>query len=277
MTTATIAPSDGVEWNIGADPDAVAAVLALDLPVTFVPLDATDDVPVPDDIASRLEADHAAAGADIAYETYARNPALAAEGNFWWDSAAAVMLPDPTLATWEDASVAISDRGRLTRDARGRPARIAVAADRERVTDAVLAGLRRGAPRPQPFAMAGTMSVRWDGTTCSIESRPTHAGVTRVELHNASTAPVGLLAAGVREPKTWSDALAWLDRADFSTPDLAIPDWIEQISSDGVYAEAGRDAGALIDIPAGTLGVVCGTGEWPDLTFVDGGPLTIAG
>ena len=50
---ATIKPSDGVEWNVGADPDSFADVLALDVPVAFVPLDATDDVPVPSDILDR--------------------------------------------------------------------------------------------------------------------------------------------------------------------------------------------------------------------------------
>ncbi len=53
---------DGVEWNAGADPAAVAYVLGLDIPVTLVPLDATDDVPVPPDMPARLEPDHVAAG-----------------------------------------------------------------------------------------------------------------------------------------------------------------------------------------------------------------------
>ena len=64
------APSDGVEWNVGADPDAMGAVLALDVPITLVGLDATNDVPVPTDIVEQLESDHAAAGADIVYEMY---------------------------------------------------------------------------------------------------------------------------------------------------------------------------------------------------------------
>ena len=43
-------PADGVEWNVGADPDALAEVLAMDVPLTLVGLDATNDVPVPADI-----------------------------------------------------------------------------------------------------------------------------------------------------------------------------------------------------------------------------------
>ena len=251
-------------------------MLALDVPVAFVPLDATDDVPVPADILTRLETDHAAAGADIAYETYARTPYLSSPGNYWWDSAAAVLLTDPGLGTWEDATVGINDRGRIARDAAGRPARIAVAADGPRVTDAVLAGLRRGAARPDPFTVLGSLAMTWDGTTCRVDGEPpTTAGLTRIELHNSSAVGAGLLAAGVREPKTWADALAWVDDADFSDPDIAIPDWIVEVGSDGVFAGPGSDATAIVELPAGTVGVICATGEWPEFTIADGGSMTL--
>ncbi len=275
MEVAGIAPADGIEWNVGADPDSVADVLSLDVPVAIVPLDATDDVPVPSDILDQLEADHASAGADIAYETYARTPYLATPGNYWWDSAAVALLADPGLGTWEDATVSISDRGRIARDAGARPVRIAVAADGPRVTDAVLAGLRRGAPRPQPFAVAGTISVTWDGTTCRRDAAPATAGLTRVELHNDSSVATGLLAAGVREPKTWADALAWIEAADFSDPAIVVPDWIVQVGSDGVFAEPGGDAVAMVELPAGTIGVICASGEWPEFSIADGGAVTL--
>ena len=277
MEVAGIRPSDGIEWNVGADPDSVADVLALDIPVAFVPLDATDDVPVPTDILVRLEGDHAAAGADIAYETYARTPFLAAPGNYWWDSAAAVLLTNPDLGTWQDATVGVSDRGRIARDDAGRPARIAIAADGPRVTDAVIAGLRRGAARPDPFTVAGTISVTWDGATCRYDgATPTAAGIARVELHNESTAPAGLLAAGVKAPRTWPEALAWVEAADFTDQDIVIPGWIVQLDSEGVFAEAGADATAMVEIPAGTMGVICAAGEWPEFAITDAGPITVA-
>ena len=64
----------GVEWNAFADPSAVQAVFATDVPISIVPLDATDDVPVPADLAERLASDHAAAGADLAYELLLPQP-----------------------------------------------------------------------------------------------------------------------------------------------------------------------------------------------------------
>jgi hypothetical protein len=145
------------------------------------------------------------------------------------------------------------------------------------VTDAVIAGLRRGAARPDPFTVAGTLSVIWDGATCRYDgAAPTTAGLARIELHNESAAPVGLLAAGVKAPRTWPEALAWVDSADFSDEQLVIPDWIVQLESEGVFAEAGADAAAMVEVPAGTVGVICATGEWPELTIADAGPITMA-
>ena len=114
------------------------------------------------------------------------------------------------------------------------------------------------------------------GTTCRFDGEtPSAAGLTRVEIHNRSDRTVGLFAAGVRGPKTWADALAWINSADLSAQDVAIPDWIVQIPAQDVSADAGVDATAMVDLPAGVVGVICGTGEWPDLTFTDAGPLTL--
>jgi inosine-uridine nucleoside N-ribohydrolase len=141
-------PADGVEWNLGADPDAVAAVLALDVPVTFVPLDATNDVPVPADIAEQLAPDHAAAGAGIAYEMYLRSPFLSTAGNDYWDALTAVLLRDPGMARWEDMDVRAettgAGAGRLIRDPAGRTVRAAMGADRDAFMRAFLAALRTG-------------------------------------------------------------------------------------------------------------------------------------
>ena len=107
----TTSPSDMVEWNFGVDPEAVAAVLATDVPVTMVGLDATNHVPVPADIEGLLATDAAAAGADIAHDMYLRNPFLV-QGSSFWDTLAAVLLTDPSIATWEDVPVRAETTGR---------------------------------------------------------------------------------------------------------------------------------------------------------------------
>ena len=63
-----------VEWNAFADPSAVEAVFATDVPIIIVPLDATDDVPVPADLADRLATDHAAGWGGPAVRAPAAEP-----------------------------------------------------------------------------------------------------------------------------------------------------------------------------------------------------------
>ncbi len=145
-------PADRVEWNIGVDPDAVAAVFELPIPITLVPLDATNAVPIPKDIVARLEPDHVAAGADIVYELFARNSFYTSGAAYLWDPLAALALTAPSLLTWEQIPVVVKtsgiQAGRIARAEAGRIVRAAMAADGERALTALFVALRRGAPRP---------------------------------------------------------------------------------------------------------------------------------
>lgn len=163
----TVEPGDGVEWNAAADPSAVAAVLALDIPVTLVPLDATDDVPVPRDVSALLEGRGTSAAMAVARELYARSPSLGGPGRFWWDPLAALTFAVPSLAAWEDVAVTVDtggdSAGRVRRADRGRPIRAAVRADAEGVTTALLDALERGSEPilPQGWSMvSGAAGLR---------------------------------------------------------------------------------------------------------------------
>ena len=272
---------DGVEWNVGADPDALAEVLALDVPITLVGLDATNDVPVPPDVVEQLAADHAAAGADIAYEMYARTPFLSADGNSYWDPLAAATLTDPSITGWEDLTVTMQPTGpaagRLSRDPAGRPIRAAMSADRDAFMTRFLAALRTGEPRPDPFSVGGSLEVRWDGTACEVAGDPpTSAGPTAITLVNSSEQEAGLAIGTAASPKTWDDVVAFMSTVDLSVPNLVIPDWIVPVP---VQLEAGPGARstAIAEIPSGDVGVLCGAGTFPDLTFHDGGTFIVKG
>ena len=273
-------PADGVEWNVGADPDAMAAVLALDVPITLVGLDATNDVPVPADIVDQLASDHAAAGADIAYEMYVRTPFLADGSSSYWDPLAATTLTDPSLASWEDLTVTMAPTGpgagRLSRDPAGRPVRAAMSADRDAFMTRFLAALRTGAPRANPFEIAGSMEVRWDGTACTVVDPPAGAGLVKVTLVNTTQGDVALLIGGPVAPKTWDDLVTFVQAADLSDPNLRPPEWIVQVPVN-LSASAGTRSTAFAPIPAGTVGALCATGTYPDLTFYDGGSFTAGG
>jgi pyrimidine-specific ribonucleoside hydrolase len=278
---ADTAPSDGVEWNVGADPDAMGDVLALDVPITLVGLDATNDVPVPPDIVDQLAADHAAAGADIVFEMYAKSPFLSSGGNSYWDPLAAATLTDPSIAGWEDVMVRMEPAGaaagRLVRDPGGRPVRAAMSADGDAFMARFLGALRTGEPRANPFAVVGSLEVRWDGEACTIVGEPPAGpGLVKFELVNTSTQEVGLNVGGVKPPRTWDDVLAFANEADLTDPNLEIPDWVVPVPL-ALGAPGGSSAAGYAPLPAGELGVLCLAGTFPEVDFHDGGTFTIGG
>ncbi len=268
-----VTADDGLEWNLAADPSAVSAVLGTTAPISIVPLDATNDVPVPADLAKRLEIDREAAGADLVYELLLRAPARLADGQQLWDELAALTLSDPDLVTWEDAHLLSDETGRLTRDEAGHPVRIAMSADRAAVEAGLLEALRRGPARPTPFVPAGEITVRWDGSTCAFEvaGGPT-PGVASLTFENATGDPAGVQIVGVREPNTWPEVEALLPTLDL---EAGPPDWV--IDAGGAFDEAG--AGGTIKgsvtLEAATYGPICIVGTWPDLTFRAGAPFVV--
>ena len=274
-------PADGVEWNVGADPDAMGAVLGLDVPITLVGLDATNDVPVPPDIVEQLGADHAAAGADIAYEMYVKTPFLANSESSYWDPLAAATLTDPSIAGWEDVTIGMeptgAGAGHLVRDPAGRPVRAAMSADRDAFMNRFLAALRTGAPRPDPFKVTGSLAVRWDGKSCQFpRDAPIAEGLTRIELTNDDDEGVTLLIGGATPPKTWADVLDLIESVDFADPTLVAPDWLVIVPGN-VSAEPGTTASGVVTLPVGELGAICAVGVFPDFDFVDAGTFRVGG
>lgn len=266
---------DPLEWNAFADPSSVSAVFATDVPIDLVPLDATDDVPVPADLPERLAADPTAAGADLMYELLVRNPSRlrADEGQQLWDELAALALTAPDLVTWQDATLSVGDEARLTRDDAGRDARVAVAADAPAVEAAVLSALQRGPARVTPFQLVGEIDATFDGTTCratlSAASTAPMDGLYRLRFTGPAGAPSGVTIVGVQAPRRWSDLVDWLATVDLATQPEP-PSWVTLGASVSDEAGTGTPVSLAGAIPAGTVGPVCLSGAWPDLTFVPG-------
>jgi inosine-uridine nucleoside N-ribohydrolase len=139
-----------VEWNLGADPAAVAAVLPASVPITLVPLDATNDVQITDELTKRLQPDHAAAGADILYQLLQTTPLMTSGLWFLWDPLAALTLTQPNLADWEDTAIRFETEGvsagRIVRTDGGRNVHAATAANAPAAFEALITALRRGEP-----------------------------------------------------------------------------------------------------------------------------------
>jgi inosine-uridine nucleoside N-ribohydrolase len=115
---------DGIaEWNIYIDPAAAATVISSGVPITLVPLDATNDVPVPEGYPTTLG--RAEQSDQIAYlgRLVDLFPAVTSGFYQFWDElAAAVVTGDVGIETDDvDLSVIIdgSNTGQTARDASG--------------------------------------------------------------------------------------------------------------------------------------------------------------
>jgi inosine-uridine nucleoside N-ribohydrolase len=267
---------DPLEWNAYADPSAVTAVFTSDVPLSLIPLDATRDVPVPADLADRLESDHQAAGADLVYELLVRNPERLRpeDGQQLWDELAALALTDPDLVSWEDASVTAGADGRFVRDDAGRTLRYAASADRPAVEAALLDALHRGEPRTTAFSLGGSIAVTFDGGRCAVTGTSDRPGVHELTYTGPSGQPSGVIVVGIRPPHRWEDVVALLPTYDARS---AAPDWIVQGPSATDVDGIGTPVTATGPLDEDLAGVVCFTGEWPMPAFHPGTSFAVGG
>jgi pyrimidine-specific ribonucleoside hydrolase len=270
----TFSAKDPLEWNAFADPTAVSAVFDTDVPIELIPLDATDDVPVPADYLERLAGDHVGAGADLTYELLLRNPARlrADQGQQLWDELAALTMTNQDLVTWDDATVTVGPDGRLTRDDAGRTVRFATAADRSAVEAALLEALRRGGPRATPFSLAGSLTATFDGTTCSLSGQSDGPGVHDLAYHGKKGLPSGVGIIGATPPHALAEALAALPTLDLSKP---LPEWLISVTGATDEPGTGDPVTAPADLAEGIYAPVCFTGVWPNFRYVAGLPFTV--
>ncbi len=270
-----VAASDRLEWNAGADPSAFVTVFDSGIPITLVPLDATNDVPMDPNLIDRLAANHAAAGADFVYELFIRVPERVGDGQQLWDELAALALGDPDLVTWEDATLSVDASGRLDRDPGGRSVRFATGADRPAVEAALLAALGRGGARTTPFEVSGELHVTWDGTTCAAEpAAPLSTGVVLVTFDNTSGGPATAAVVFVTPPHSWLEVIDVLASYDFESEEQP-PEWIAARTFLGdETGSSGPRSGSMV-AEAGTHGPVCFMGEPPDLAIATGDPFEV--
>ena len=265
---------DRLEWNVVLDPSAFISIAGSDVPITLVPLDATDDVPVTEALKQRL-ATSEAGGANLVYELWVRVPGRIGEGQQLWDELAALAFVEPDLVTWQDITLAVDPSGRLDRDDAGREVHVAMSADAASVEDALVQALERGGERATPFALEGTIAVTWDGSTCvAAPSGDLAAGLGGLEFTNTSGAPAGVSVLGVVSPNTWSDLQELVRTFDPETTE-AQPDWLVLAGSAGDETGSQGLVQSTVLLGAGTYGAVCLTGTWPDIGVVVGEPFQV--
>lgn len=128
------------DWNIYVDPRAAAIVLQSGVPVTLVPLDATNHVPVTTKFIDRLKKDRKTPEAMFVLEVLSQTQYydfVRVGGYYFWDPLAAAILTDNSLAAFETRSLTVIEEegnqsGQTQASESGAPVRLAVDVDAER-------------------------------------------------------------------------------------------------------------------------------------------------
>lgn len=87
------------EWNSYIDPKAVQIVFQSKIPLTIIPLDVTNKLPVQMDFYQALQKNHATPASGFVFEILKRNQAYLKSGDWWyfWDPLAAVVATNPEI------------------------------------------------------------------------------------------------------------------------------------------------------------------------------------
>lgn len=135
------------EWNLYIDPRAANFVLRSSVPVTLVPLDATNRVPITSRFLDELGQHATQPAAKFVTEMLRNNAQFVTSGAyFFWDPLAAAIWADESLATFETRTLTVvesegPESGRTKMDAAGVLVRVAVRVDAERFERQFIAGL----------------------------------------------------------------------------------------------------------------------------------------
>lgn len=133
------------ETNAWIDPRAARVVAASGVPLTLVPLDATNDVPVTTFFAQALKRSHyATPQATLAWEVV-QSSGMDRGGSYFWDPLAAAVALNPSLVTTSQEQLRIDVATGRTTTSPGNATRIAMRADRARFERQLLSTLLDGA------------------------------------------------------------------------------------------------------------------------------------
>jgi inosine-uridine nucleoside N-ribohydrolase len=133
------------EWNIFSDPHGAKLTVESGVPITLVPLDATNEVPVTPAFVERLEAEKTSPAAEFVAALLANNmDSIESGGYFFWDPLAAVVMADPSLVTLTPRTVTVvsspgdPEDGRIMPDDNGVEILVATAPNAEALESALI-------------------------------------------------------------------------------------------------------------------------------------------
>jgi inosine-uridine nucleoside N-ribohydrolase len=148
-------PNKTAEFNIYVDPRAASLVLQSGAPLTLVPLDVTNQVPLDLTFYKLLEARRTTPSAQAVYELLTELKMYGGK-EYLWDPLAYAIASDESLARYETRKLIILEEegpesGRTKASEDGSPARVALSTDADRFIETYLSTINGG----QAIALTG--------------------------------------------------------------------------------------------------------------------------
>ncbi len=122
------------EWNIYVDPQAANVVFHSGAPITLVPLDATNQVPLTIEFLDEFKSKHTSPEATFVFDMLTKQRQFIEAGYYFWDPLAAAILTNEDLATYQNNNLCVVENegpeSGWTKSGEGCPQiRVAVSAD----------------------------------------------------------------------------------------------------------------------------------------------------
>jgi inosine-uridine nucleoside N-ribohydrolase len=186
------------EWNVYVDAAAASQVLRSGIPMTFVPLDAANNVPITTCFQKAVQAQPGTPALRL-IGTMLRDPYYTQTPGYFWDPLAAVAATVATgqqVVRLQSARLVIGtvpgpDMGVTRINPAGSPVHLAVSASAPAFERQFLATLNGGQTVPVPAVPASQrLAVSYDGHTYTyLGPRTAAAGQVEIRLANRSPAP----------------------------------------------------------------------------------------
>jgi pyrimidine-specific ribonucleoside hydrolase len=226
-------PAHGLaEWNVYIDAAAAARVLRSRIPMTFVPLDASDNVPITPFFRNAAQA-HPRTRALRLVATMLRDPYYTQAPVYFWDPLAAVTATDQQAVRLQPERLVIGTAegpgmGVTRVSPSGTTAQVAVWASAPAFQRQFLAVLNGGRPLPVPAVPATHhLAVSFDGSSYRYHGpRRAAAGPFEVRLVDRSPLTLGsfrLVIGKLLHGRTFADVQAVIRRGTATR----VPAWFK--------------------------------------------------
>lgn len=276
------APNTTAEWNIFVDPHAANIVLQSGAPVTLVPLDATEQVPMTAFFYKLLSQNQTTPAAKTVYDVFRADPGLYKDrANKFWDPLVAAVATDESLVSLESRKISVVEDegpeiGRTKESDTGTAVRVALSADPHRFQQEFLETLNGGAQiaidwsaenvTPTPPAPILTITFS-SGNQCTLEGLNTIPAGTNAfnwieDIQEYEK--YGLAVVTLDPGKTIDDLQAW--------PTTDQPPWVQLVDLE--EATPGSRSTLVVDVTQGPIYFVCFYAN-PETKFGALGPVEV--